>query len=351
MRSNAIVSDEAQTEKRLYQARLAELDNEFSLGSIDEASLTSAKAEEARKLLKLSNSSSIVNPSLFSSKFSMLATALFIPIFSLVIYMSVGTPEVIFQQAVIEEASQSNLEELMAVAEKRLLEHPDDLRGWMVVAPVYARQGNFAKSINAYKNAIRLSNEDPELTFALGEVFVTQSQGRVSEEAVTYFQKTIELNKEHASARFMLGLAAFQSGENDKAISIWQALIDSAQGNEEWVSVVQQRIDTLRGIETDTKAPQVSQDAINNAAQLSDSERLEMINQMVSDQAEKLAEDPSDKQGWARLIRSYMVLGKYEDAETAITKAAELFSDDADFVKFASDVRTQIKNVGVESNQ
>jgi len=173
----------------------------------------------------------------------------------------------------------------------------------------------------------------------------------VSEEAVTYFQKTIELNKEHASARFMLGLAAFQSGENDKAISIWQALIDSAQGNEEWVSVVQQRIDTLRGIETDTKAPQVSQDAINNAAQLSDSERLEMINQMVSDQAEKLAEDPSDKQGWARLIRSYMVLGKYEDAETAITKAAELFSDDADFVKFASDVRTQIKNVGVESNQ
>jgi len=125
LRSNAIVSDEAQTEKRLYQARLAELDNEFSLGSIDEASLTSAKAEEARKLLKLSNSSSIVNPSLFSSKFSMLATALFIPIFSLVIYMSVGTPEVIFQQAVIEEASQSNLEELMAVAEKRLLEHPD----------------------------------------------------------------------------------------------------------------------------------------------------------------------------------------------------------------------------------
>jgi len=351
LRSEAATSNDMQTEKMLYEARLVELDNEFSLGRIDETSLNAAKAEEARKLLKLSNAISPSATPLFSSKFPLLATALFTPIFSLVLYLSLGTPEAAFEQETVTVSNEANLEELLVVAERRLEEEPDDLRGWIVVAPVYARQGNFQKAINAYENAIRLSDKDDDLTFALGEVLVNQSEGIVTDDALALFQKTLELNKEHGSARFMLGMAAFQSGKNDDAIRIWQALIDSARGDEDWINVVQQRVDQLRAENSKKKGPQLSQEALDNAASLSNEERSELVNQMVANLAKRLEDDPSDKQSWARLIRSYIVLGRYDDAEVAINKAAGLFPDDTNFKQFASDLRAQIKDANTGSNQ
>lgn len=351
LRSNLNARDEIETEKALYEARLKELDNEFTLGRIDETSLKAAKTEEARKLLKLSAAHSSTTTGFFSGKLTLLATAVFIPLFSIAIYTSVGSPEVAFQEEAIEETGQASIEQLLEAAERRLEQAPDDLRGWLVVAPVYARQGKYDKAIAAYKNAIRLSDKDPELTFALAEVLVEKSQGLISDEALSYAQKTVALNEDHASAKFMLGIAAFQKGNNDEAIRIWQALIDSAQGNEPWVSVVQQRIDDLNGKDASTQAPQLSKEVIENAAQLSGEERLEMINQMVSGLAEKLEEDPTDKESWARLIRSYIVLGKFEEADTAIKNAAQRFSDDAGFVKFAAEARNQISRAKEEGNQ
>jgi len=340
LRSNITTSNDAETEKALYEARIKELDSEYALGRIDETSLKTAKTEEARKLLKRSTSNSDTTTGFLSGKFTLPATAIFISLFSIVIYMSVGTPEVAFQHEAIEETSQASLEDLLEVAEKRLKEVPDDLRGWLVVAPVYVRQGNYG-----------LSDQDSELTFALGEVFVEQSQGQITDEALMYFQKTIELNKAHASATFMLGMAAFQRQENEEAVRIWQALVDSAQGNEEWVSVVQHRIDSLKTEIAGTQAPALSQETIESAEQLSDNERAEMINRMVAGLAERLEDDPDDKPSWARLIRSYIVLGKYEDAQTAIDKAVELFPGDTDFASFAAEMRNQIQQATVKDSQ
>ena len=53
---------------------------------------------------------------------------------------------------------------------------------------------------------------------------------------------------------------------------------------------------------------------------------------MVAGVAEKLAENPSDKQGWNRLIQSYMVLGKTDDARNAIETARRAHADDPDFL-------------------
>jgi cytochrome c-type biogenesis protein CcmH len=56
----------------------------------------------------------------------------------------------------------------------------------------------------------------------------------------------------------------------------------------------------------------------------------DMVRGMVSKLAERLKRDGSDLDGWMRLVRSYVVLGEREKAESAATAARESIGADAD---------------------
>ncbi|HEU0159991.1 MAG TPA: tetratricopeptide repeat protein, partial [Hyphomicrobiaceae bacterium] len=53
-----------------------------------------------------------------------------------------------------------------------------------------------------------------------------------------------------------------------------------------------------------------------------------LIRAMVDGLAARLESSPRDVEGWARLIRSRVVLGEREVAATALRKALEVFKDD-----------------------
>lgn len=57
---------------------------------------------------------------------------------------------------------------------------------------------------------------------------------------------------------------------------------------------------------------------------------LAQIDQLVARLAERLEEDPDNLDGWRLLARSYMVLGRYEDAAGAFDHAATLDPADAE---------------------
>ena len=57
------------------------------------------------------------------------------------------------------------------------------------------------------------------------------------------------------------------------------------------------------------------------AKDMPDNERLAMIDGMVSRLAARLKEQPNDVEGWLRLIRSYVVLGRTDQAAAAARDA------------------------------
>ena len=68
---------------------------------------------------------------------------------------------------------------------------------------------------------------------------------------------------------------------------------------------------------------------VNAAAGMSTGDRSAMIAGMVDNLANRLATDPHDKAGWLRLIRSYAVLGRMDDARKAVASARAAFAGDA----------------------
>ena len=65
---------------------------------------------------------------------------------------------------------------------------------------------------------------------------------------------------------------------------------------------------------------------------MSDEDRNEMVETMVASLADRLVENPDNRAGWRQLIRSYMVLGRIDEARAAIATARGHAAGDAQFL-------------------
>ncbi|HMM63309.1 MAG TPA: c-type cytochrome biogenesis protein CcmI, partial [Mesorhizobium sp.] len=72
-------------------------------------------------------------------------------------------------------------------------------------------------------------------------------------------------------------------------------------------------------------------------ASMSPQDRAAMIETMVASLDEKLRQNPRDEEGWMRLIRSYAVLGKADQARDALSRSEAAFgADSAEAKKIAA---------------
>ena len=230
-----------------------------------------------------------------------------------------------------------SIEELIARAEARVQNGPDDVRGWAVLAPVYMRLGRASDAVGAYRNIIRLSGSRPEIESALGEALTVAANGIITAEARKHFNSAVKADPDDAKASFFLAAALGQEGKHAKSVSAWQALIAKSPDNAPWLKPAQQemqRMQQLAGIaplppkNNSSEPGSPTSEDIAAAATMSASDRSAMIANMVEQLAEKLEEDPSNLNGWLRIIRSYAVLGRKEDATTAWSKAGGVFAGD-----------------------
>ncbi|TJW81440.1 MAG: c-type cytochrome biogenesis protein CcmI, partial [Mesorhizobium sp.] len=72
---------------------------------------------------------------------------------------------------------------------------------------------------------------------------------------------------------------------------------------------------------------------VEAAQQMSPQDRQAMIETMVAGLDDRLKQNPRDEEGWMRLIRSYVVLGKADQARDALGRAVAAFGADSEQAK------------------
>ena len=90
------------------------------------------------------------------------------------------------------------------------------------------------------------------------------------------------------------------------------------------------------------EASQPSSEDVEAAQSMTADERREMIEGMVARLAERLDENGDDIEGWIRLIRSYAVLRKHDEARKALDKAEVQFAGDDEALARIKDARNQL---------
>ena len=144
------------------------------------------------------------------------------------LYRIVGTPDALDPAAL---RAPETIGEAIAQLERSLARDPGQKEGWMLLGMAYQRQGELAKSRDAYARAARLEPADPDaLTEAAQSRALAAPDRRFDAEAVAMLQAALKASPDHQRARWFLGVAQRQAGDNAAAAATWEPLLGALQG-------------------------------------------------------------------------------------------------------------------------
>ncbi len=269
--------------------------------------------------------------------------AVFVVGLSLGLYYFVGRPELVnppvlpdnFGGDLFAEQKADQLPSIDIMVEQlkaRLDQDPDDVEGWGLLGQSLMILGRFEEAIGAYQKAITIAPAIADLHSALGEAMTLKADGVISEAAMRSFQNALELDPNEPISRFYLGDYAFQAGDFQLAYDRWLAVYNDIPAETPWLSLLEQRLQEAAkrlGLEPpETKVASAPEGpSADEISQMSQEDQRAMIEGMVATLAARLEKNPDDLDGWTRLGRSYMVLGRYQDGAAAYQKVAEALPD------------------------
>ncbi len=300
LRDRGAARDGTDSDRAVYRDQLRELDRDIERGLVTAAEAGAARLEIQRRLLA-ARQEETEGP---SGKAPVLALVLGI----LTAGGAVGTYSMLGMPSPPVVAGPG------ADPVARWAEHvrlnPEDAEGWAQYARAISRMERWADAETAWRKVIALGAPSVEAVASLGEIVVMRENGTVTTEAHGLFDLTLRGEPGNAVARYYLALEKAQNGDPKAALAQWVALLEDlppdAPGRRDIAMRMEQ---TARA--AGLPVPQ-------------DRARQTMIEGMVAQLAARLAKEPNDAEGWARLGRSYMVLGRGEAAADAYERAAAL---------------------------
>jgi cytochrome c-type biogenesis protein CcmH len=311
----------------IYKAQIAEIERDEAQRIVTKEDAESAKAEAARRLLAtVTAQETLPGASRTKARLASLAVLIFVPALTLTIYAAIGHPDL--PDAPLSARLQSSPGELdlaaaIAKVEAHLAQHPDDGRGYEVLAPVYLRIGRAGDAVNAARAALRLLGESPARQTLYGEAMVVAADGAVTQEAAQAFEAAAAKDPSAAKPRFFLGLYAEQQGDKERAMEIWTKLAADAPRDSQVAQALRQRIAALgEGPDESPGGSSIKREAAQ------DPQQMRAIRAMVDGLAARLAQDGNDLEGWLRLVRSYTVLQETGKARTALIDAKRNLAGD-----------------------
>ena len=324
--------DDANHDLEVYRDQLGEIDRDVARGALDPAEAEQARAEIGRRILKAEGGRKARHAvSGRAGRVVASAAILIIPVASWSIYAATGSPHLPAQplQARLDENPEhATIAELVSRAENHLANNPEDGRGWDVLAPIYYRFGRYNDAVVAYRSAIRLQGATVQRENGLGEALVAAADGVVTAEAHEAFERALALEPDDPKARFMIALALAQEGKAQEAAAIWRGMRENLPADSPWQAAVTQALADGGGQQQEQAGP-TAQD-VEAASDMSEEDRVAMVDSMVSSLDARLRANPDDAEGWQRLIQSYVVLGRSDEAGDALARGLEALGKESE---------------------
>lgn len=351
-RRSDVITPRSAFDLAVYRDQLAELDRDHARGLLSDAERDAARLEVERRMLAAVPAQP-AGEALIARRTTTtraVALVLLVPALALALYFTVGAPGLGGRGAQQTAAAAQRAEVARYV--DRLADHlktsPDDARGWSMLGRSYVLLARFGEAIAAYQRAEALAPNDADLVSRHAEARIMADGGTVGEEARALIDKALTLDPKEPRGRFYQALGEAQAGRERDALNLLVALEADTPPDAAWRPVVAARIDELaRELGLDParvpgRAEAPAQQAERTPpADMSADEQQKMIRGMVAGLAERLAQQPNDPDGWARLGRSYGVLGEPEKARDAWRQAAELKpGDKTTLAEYASAILT-----------
>jgi cytochrome c-type biogenesis protein CcmH len=344
----------------VYRRQLSEIDDLADRGLLAETELKAARAEAARRLLGAARTAELpsaeAGPPRVSRamRLTILAGAVAAPLLAGGLYLALGKPGLsdqpfssrlkAWQQG---DPSQLGPGEMAAVLKTIANARPTDAEPLTYLAKAQAASGNVAAAAETMRKAIRLEPQDPDLWSNLGILRLQQGQGEETAPAQEAFRQALKLDPKNPAARYHLARARITAGDVNGGLQDWRALAADLPPAAPERQQLEDEIAATAKAGRLVAAPKAAPPPQQQQAQGGSAEALAGAltgqgpapgpaagapdpRQMVAQLEARMQQDPNNLAGWARLIRSYAVLGMPDKMRAAQDQARQIFKGKAE---------------------
>lgn len=161
---------------------------------------------------------------------------------TLLLYQLVGTPQALDPAAV---KAPETLGDAITQLETELQRNPNQAEGWRLLAQGYQREEQNIKARDSYAKAVELAPKDAGiLTEAAQSRALVDDKRLFDAQAVVLLQRALAVDPAQQRARWFLGIAQRQAGDNAAAAKTWEPLL--AQVDAPTAASLRKEIDTAR---------------------------------------------------------------------------------------------------------
>ena len=230
----------------------------------------------------------------------------------------------------IDPALLDLITQLRAVVAQR----PDDIQGLILLARNESALGNYSAAAQAYRQLIAAKGGRGSLDdhLAAAQTMIAATGGMVSAEAEAQLTVVLELDPENGLARYFLGLMFAQTGRPDRAFTLWEPLTREGKMDALYTNPIRAMLPDLAeaaGIKyTPPSLPGPTAQDVENAADMSETERQEMIQTMVTGLEARLLSDGGTLDEWQRLITALGVMNDPDRQMQARDAARKAYAND-----------------------
>ena len=230
----------------------------------------------------------------------------------------------------IDPALLDLITQLRAVVAQR----PDDIQGLILLARNESALGNYSAAAQAYRQLIAAKGGRGSLDdhLAAAQTMIAATGGMVSAEAEAQLTVVLELDPENGLARYFLGLMFAQTGRPDRAFTLWEPLTREGKMDALYTNPIRAMLPDLAeaaGIKyTPPSLPGPTAQDVENAADMSATDRQEMIQTMVTGLEARLLSDGGTLDEWQRLITALGVLNDPDRQMQARDAARKAYAND-----------------------
>jgi cytochrome c-type biogenesis protein CcmH len=353
----------------LYRRQLNEIDDLAERGLLAEGELKAARAEAARRLLGAAReakgeaaeaaTADTTQPRVSRPlRLVVLAGAVAAPALAAALYVTLGKPGLPDQPfaARMKAWTQQDLrslrpDEVAALLQQAIAKDPNkSAEPLTLLADMQLQSGNAPAAEASIRKAIRLQPDDDGLWSSLGNLLVLEGNGSETPSAQQAFRQALKLNPKNPAARYNLGRARIAGGDLNGGLADWRALAadlppDQRQQLEPEIEATAKAGHLAAPPKAQAEPQQQQAEAGGGAEALAGALTGQAPagapgaggapdpRQMVAQLAARLEQNPNDLPGWARLIRSYAVLGDADKMKQAQVRARQIFKGQPEALK------------------
>jgi cytochrome c-type biogenesis protein CcmH len=217
----------------IARERERELRRELQEDLLSEADYDQARAElEINLLSDLDQDQDPASP-LIRTPAPVTATLLaaLMPLAALGLYLFLGhpgaldpSPGLTAQQLTSAQPSAPDVDAMLSKLRERLLDRPDDVRGWTLLANALMSTGRYPEAVTAYERLGQLEPRNPEFLVRLADALAMSNNGSLAGQATQLITEALALDPEQIQGLWLAGIAAEERGESIQALAFWRRL-------------------------------------------------------------------------------------------------------------------------------